>query len=102
MLSLFFKNGSEIKLVKSSNENTRGKRSELVSFYCDICDRFHIDYPRKNIFNIDCAESKRSIVFCRESVADILDGETTNNQTEWLYEQTTWRIYVRFNRNWSI
>ena len=82
MLGLFFKNGSEIKLVKVSNETSRGKRSELVSFYCDICDRFHIDYPRKNIFNIDCAKSKRRIVSCRESVADILDGGNTNNQTE--------------------
>lgn len=43
-----FKNGSKIGCIPVSN-NVRGKRSELIGFYCISCDGVHVDYLIKNI-----------------------------------------------------
>lgn len=47
-----FKNGSKIECIPAFN-NIRGKRSELIGFYCMVCDGVHVDYLIKNIRWID-------------------------------------------------
>lgn len=48
MEELKFKNGSTIKSVDII-DNVRGKRSELIGFYCNWCKCVHMDYPIKDI-----------------------------------------------------
>lgn len=55
-----FKNGSEIENIKTT-DTIRGKRSELVSFYCVGCKKMHIDYPVRNIIILN-----ENDVICKE------------------------------------
>lgn len=48
-----FKNGSIIQTVNTSNCNIRGKRAELIGFYCRWCNCVHIDYPMKDTIMVD-------------------------------------------------
>ena len=46
--------GSRIEPVETSTDSTtRGKRSEYVSFYCDLCQEVHMDYPIDNMVYIN-------------------------------------------------
>ena len=65
-----FINGSEITSIESKDTNIRGKRSELLSFYCDGCDCVHVDYPIKNVYYTKSEE----YMMCKES-AEKLDRE---------------------------
>ena len=61
-----FENGSKINYLSTSNNNQRGKRSELVGFYCFECKDMHEDYPIKNIQWID-----ENIMICKEAFENI-------------------------------
>lgn len=52
-MKLKFKNGNIIETIKVPDNVVRGKRSELIGFYCKYCDCVHVDYPLKNTFIID-------------------------------------------------
>ena len=68
-----FINGSEISSIEFSDINNRGRRSELMSFYCDGCDCVHIDYPIKDVHYAKSDE----YIMCKES-AEKLDKHKEN------------------------
>lgn len=49
MDKITLKNGSTIETICESTANNRGRRSELMGFYCIWCKDVHVDYPIKNI-----------------------------------------------------
>ena len=49
MDKITLKNDSQIAYVSSANDTVRSKRSELISFYCSICETIYEDYPIKDI-----------------------------------------------------
>ena len=49
MDKITFKNGSRVETIYESTANSRGRRSELMGFYCVACRNVHVDYPIKNI-----------------------------------------------------
>ena len=64
MAKITLKNGSEIASITSTETITnRGKRSELMSFYCDGCDCVHVDYPIKDIYSTE----SEMYMMCKES-----------------------------------
>ena len=65
-MKIKLKNGSEIKTI-NENKNVRGERSKLLSFYCDFCNKYHIDYPIKDTVII----RKKNMMVCKESAEEI-------------------------------
>ena len=62
-MKIKLKNGSEIKTI-NENKNVKGERSKLLSFYCDFCNKYHIDYPIEDI--IVAREKDVSIMVCQK------------------------------------
>ena len=61
MNKIIFENGSEVKIIEST-PILRGKRSELISFYCTECRDMHIDVPISEMLHI-----KDDIFICKTS-----------------------------------
>jgi len=61
MNKIILENGSEVKIIEST-PILRGKRSELISFYCAECKDIHIDVPISEMLNI-----KGNIFICKTS-----------------------------------
>jgi len=61
MNKIILENGSEVKIIEST-PILRGKRSELISFYCAECRDMHIDVPISEILHI-----KDDIFICKTS-----------------------------------
>lgn len=64
----YFENGSKITSLPSKN-NIRGKRSELIGFYCVGCEDVHEDYPMKKLAMVD-----NDMWMCKESF-DVISKE---------------------------
>jgi len=52
-MKLKFKNGNVIEIIEVPDNIVRGKRSELIGFYCKHCDCIHEDYFLKDTIIID-------------------------------------------------
>lgn len=67
MSLIIFKNESKIKIYNCDNKTTiRGKRSELISFWCNECERIHVDFPKSETVIID------DMMFCKSGYENIL------------------------------
>ena len=51
-IDMIFSNGSEIK-ARDIHQSSRGRRSELIGFYCDWCGDVHEDYPFNKLHVVD-------------------------------------------------
>jgi len=84
-----FKNGSKIEGISSFN-NVRSKRSELIGFYCALCDDIHEDYPIKNIRWIDdnvvCKESYEQKNIRDKKIQEIAKRLYAITGTSWHYK----------------
>ena len=63
-----FKNGSRIKTIKSKPDNIRGNRSNIISFWCDNCNKVH---ESVHISEMMCLDYNR--VICRTSYSVVRD-----------------------------
>ena len=52
-MKLKFKNGNIIETIEVPDNVVRGKRSELIGFYCKCCDCIHENYPLKDTIMIN-------------------------------------------------
>ena len=57
-----FENGNKIKTIKSKSDNIRGNRSNIISFWCDNCNKVH---ESVHISEMMCLDDDR--VICRTS-----------------------------------
>jgi len=57
-----FENGNKIKTIKSKSDNIRGNRSNIISFWCDNCNKVH---ESVHISEMMCLDDNR--VICRTS-----------------------------------
>jgi len=63
-----FENGSKIKTIKSKPDNIRGNRSNIISFWCDNCNKVH---ESVHISEMMCLDYNR--VICRTSYSVVRD-----------------------------
>lgn len=68
-MEIKFNNGNIIEYVASAS-NCRGKRSELITFYCINCDEVHVDYPIKDMLVFG---EENLITMCRQSYDSVLE-----------------------------
>ena len=55
-------NGSRAETIKSKSDNIRGNRSNIISFWCDNCNKVH---ESVHISEMMCLDDNR--VICRTS-----------------------------------
>lgn len=72
MLTIELNNGSIIKTCESTSNVIRGKRSELISFWCPRCNYLYVDVP---IFEYIPISSK--IAICKRCLDNIIKEELT-------------------------
>jgi ABC-type antimicrobial peptide transport system permease subunit len=93
-----FKNGSKIEGISSFN-NVRSKRSELIGFYCALCNDVHEDYPIKNIRWIDdnmvCKES-----YEQKNIRDKKIQEIEKNIRDKKIQEIAKRLYAITGTSW--
>lgn len=65
---LEFENGSTIETLESG-DNSRGKRSKLIGFYCKECRLIHTDYPIENVLWDGDSDN---LMMCKESFNKVL------------------------------
>lgn len=63
---------TNLPLVDEKTGATRGRRCNLITLYCPVCDKFHL-LERKDIV---CVHSKeKSYICCYESVKDLMESD---------------------------
>ena len=60
-----FENGSKVNRIEVSSKVIRGKRSEIISFWCDNCQKVHVEVPLSEM----CVDSNNRMV-CRASLEE--------------------------------
>ena len=62
-----FKNGSSITTLYVSSSNHRGKRSKVISFWCDNCKKIHEEVPMSEMMRIG-----ENTTICKTSYDEVI------------------------------